>query len=630
MATIALCPNCRAQLGLPTEATAAVELQCPVCERRFVRAATAVYELPTARILASPTPVMDLDWRLPESESNGVGIFQISPRGEVNRNAREHRAIDSPLPAESRSREWTPEEAPDRLSSLPGELHEASEGPAAWSLERAVEAPEVAVVAGPMEDEEQNDVGENTDDFEDVNSVHDPSGDGIDPPLPPVQRRRSQSEFVLRPSPKRRPRPSSVRTLVGTIIGGVGGIVLAAYALVWLRGPQLDLFHMGSWMPPVLLPKSMQPELASAEPPPDKPADHEVEAVESYGSGGAARIPTDESSILDMVAAPTPRETAKEAVEDRHPPKGAQEVSANKVEIDAGAEAETTVESVNEHVPSTPKDAVTVASTGVPSVAPAEPRPTADAAPPVASSKPPADESVEPPSIAAAGPPSIAAPAREPVAWPSTPIVGDLIDPTFYRLEAFTEAVGTADAAAQVLLTGNLSESTSRKQMGQAYIKLCDVAERLTMTDLAAYGPELFTQQALAKKAIQLVAERVDRRDDLAVLAARWWGYKNRKSRGAVLVGRVREIRVQGEWTECIMDIEDGEKPVQVPVLMDGVRFSTGDEACVAGLIVLDPKRQIAGYEGDAPQVLVAGYLFDPAKLADATPSGNLESKLGD
>jgi hypothetical protein len=56
---------------------------------------------------------------------------------------------------------------------------------------------------------------------------------------------------------------------------------------------------------------------------------------------------------------------------------------------------------------------------------------------------------------------------------------------------------------------------------------------------------------------------------------------------------------------------------VQIPVLMDGIRYSTGAEVAVAGAIVEKPKEKLAGYVGDAPQVVVVGYIFDPAKFAD-------------
>ena len=46
--------------------------------------------------------------------------------------------------------------------------------------------------------------------------------------------------------------------LVGAVIGGFAGLMLAGYALLWLSGPNLDVFYMGSWLPKSMLPASMR------------------------------------------------------------------------------------------------------------------------------------------------------------------------------------------------------------------------------------------------------------------------------------------------------------------------------------------------------------------------------------
>jgi hypothetical protein len=51
------------------------------------------------------------------------------------------------------------------------------------------------------------------------------------------------------------------------------------------------------------------------------------------------------------------------------------------------------------------------------------------------------------------------------------------------------------------------------------------------------------------------------------------------------------------------------------------LRFTTGAEVAVAGVIVQEPQLRIKDYEGTAEQVVVGGYLFDPAKFAES-PTG--------
>ncbi len=73
------------------------------------------------------------------------------------------------------------------------------------------------------------------------------------------------AELDLRTTPRRKRRSSGVRTLVGIVGGGTIGILGGAYALLWLRGP--DVLDMAKLLPTAMLPASMQsaPETSLAE-----------------------------------------------------------------------------------------------------------------------------------------------------------------------------------------------------------------------------------------------------------------------------------------------------------------------------------------------------------------------------
>jgi hypothetical protein len=671
MATIALCPNCRTQLGLPAGASVDVELECPVCEAQFGRGSTAIYELPMARIAVPAVPAMDLNWKLPSAAINGAAGQGSPPEiptyepGEAQPSAA---SVIEPANLAVAARE----ELPDAAQSTPpaGQAQSPADALTLWLPASPAGAEPTTPEAQPAPGGEPFEADLNLDEFEDAAHHAADLGDAPRKPVAKSRRRGSRNEFVLRPSPKRRPRPSTYRSIAGAIVGGVGGLLLAGYVLVWLRGSQLDLFHMSSWVPQVLLPSSMQ----VAERNVDKAAGaDEEESAEVDNSDGepslftksSVAIPTDETSILDMVGPPKPPQPAAEVAPDPADERP-QVAAANPVEVDpavALAANETSVvvppESPSEPAADQSSDppASDIATAEAPTdAAPAVDAPS-DAAPPAEapsdiaqSDRAPANDAAptedtepaatavaetapaESPAVGEADPlvPIITPPSRVAASWPSTPIVGDLITPTFYSIADLTEAVNGVSEAGRAFLNGTLLPGAPRQQMGRAYIKLCSVVERLTMTDPAEYGSALFTQQALAKDPLHLVAGRPDRRDELAVIAASWWGYAKRQNNGMLFVGTVRELHVQGEWTECLMEIDDGQKRVLVPVLMDGVRFSTGREAAVAGLIVNEPQRNIAGYQGGAPQVLVAGYLFDPAKFADANVSSLPEFRLGD
>jgi hypothetical protein len=62
----------------------------------------------------------------------------------------------------------------------------------------------------------------------------------------------------LQTSPRRRRPKRVVRTLVGIVLGGVVGILLGAYGLLWLLGPEGDLIGLAPWLPHFALPPRMR------------------------------------------------------------------------------------------------------------------------------------------------------------------------------------------------------------------------------------------------------------------------------------------------------------------------------------------------------------------------------------
>src|SRR5690606_8815668 len=91
-----------------------------------------------------------------------------------------------------------------------------------------------------------------------------------------------------------------------------------------------------------------------------------------------------------------------------------------------------------------------------------------------------------------------------------------------YSLEDLRQSVASASAACQEFLAGDLTRVESRGAMGKAYMDVAASAERFTLTDPAAYGNELITEQMLAKETFRAMAGSAARRGDLALIAARW------------------------------------------------------------------------------------------------------------
>jgi hypothetical protein len=62
---------------------------------------------------------------------------------------------------------------------------------------------------------------------------------------------------ATRTNPRRGRKPSIIRLLVGIVGGGLLGIFIGAYALLWLRGAEGDLLGIARWLPDAILPPSV-------------------------------------------------------------------------------------------------------------------------------------------------------------------------------------------------------------------------------------------------------------------------------------------------------------------------------------------------------------------------------------
>jgi hypothetical protein len=365
------------------------------------------------------------------------------------------------------------------------------------------------------------------------------------------------AELNLRTTPRRKRRPAGVRTLVGIVGGGAIGILGGAYALLWLRGPDLDVLSMAKWLPPAMLPASMQSaseislaEQGSAAPP----------AAADPSSAENDLDSTSPSSTLDF--AETPAESVAEA-----------------------------------------DDNELVSATADSAMAPAiEPAPVIQdrAVTPASATEPLADAAIAP------------APIESPTHWPTTPIVGQLRGAKFYTVADLDASLGGADAAHRRFLAGDLARKEDVAAMGQSYIELCKLAEQFTLTDPAEYGNELITKQMNAKNIFRGAVGAPARRNDLAMIAGRWLQHNRRPNQGVIVLGKVTDLQAQGPWTEYTIETPLGDATATSKVLLDGVPFASGSEIAVVGTIVADPRQAIDGYAGEAPQVIVAGFAFVP------------------
>lgn len=370
----------------------------------------------------------------------------------------------------------------------------------------------------------------------------------------------AEDEFAsldLRTTPRRKRRPSAVRTLVGIVGGGAIGILGGAYALLWLRGPDLDVLSMAKWLPAAMLPASMQaaPEASLAEQgqlaPPPASTLAIVEPADVAGEGPTSDQVADAAEATSPVAPPAAPDSIRQDP-DFMPASAAEPVA------DAGASP-------------TVEDAVAQS------------------------------------------------PVESPTHWPTTPIVGQLHGVKFYTVADLDASLGGADAAHRRFLAGDLARKEDVAAMGQAYIELCKLAEQFTLTNPAEFGNELITKQMNAKNIFRGAVGAPARRNDLAMIAGRWLQHNRRPNNGVVVLGKVTDLQAQGAWTEYTIETPLGDATATSKVLIDGLPFASGSEIAVVGTIVADPRQAIDGYTGEAPQVIVSGFAFAPEEFVAPT-----------
>lgn len=374
-------------------------------------------------------------------------------------------------------------------------------------------------------------------------------------------------------TPRRIRRPAGLRTLVGVVGGGAIGILGGAYALLWLRGPSVDVLQMANWLPPAMLPAAMQP-LAGSE------------------------------SSQNELPAPEPASNPLLAEDEGLPP-----VPPTSTTLDF---AEPAAESAADHIVEASPDEEPAAASPEPADLHHDPAvTTATAVEPLAA------DSVAP------------TPAEAPQHWPTTPIVGQLRNPKWFTVADLSALLPDADAAHRRFLAGDLSRKEDVAGMGQAYIELCKLAECFTLTNPNQLGNELISKQITAKNIFRGTAGLPARRSDLAMIAGRWLQHNRRPNNGVLLVGKVTDLQAQGPWTEYTIETPLGDSTAISKVLMEGLPFPSGAEVAVVGTIVVDPRQAITGYQGDAPQVIVSGFAFAPEEFT-APKMGGVSGASGD
>ena len=360
---------------------------------------------------------------------------------------------------------------------------------------------------------------------------------------------------------------SIVRTLAVSAFGGIFGLGLGYYALLWLgpmlnRGKDIDFLEVAQY-----LPKSMLPAVFSEEKKPFKAAQPSHMADDLAAAGSVAK--SDAAAPDEPVAPPMEEKPA------------------------ADVPATDTTASTP-----TPPAEKTASFTG-----PAEPlKKPADADDRYALPAAKQDTPVREPAPLDA-PPATAitesAPKPEPIHIRNAPVFSPA------NVDASLTAANAAEAG---LVTGNLQDSKEiARTKGASYMAISDFAEKATFADVA----DAAKAEQQADEFFKKLLANAHAREEIAQIAPRWLAHPKRPQNGVFVAGNVKHVDTIGSLAEYTVELPGGASVVVVaptgpPTNAAGPQGVIG----VYGAIVDKPTDAIPGYSGKNSQVIFAKRLL--------------------
>ncbi len=268
MAKLATCPGCNTQLALPEKATLSDRARCPRCQEEFMLMETVQFSIPEAELLppikaeaedVAPTAeeefapeTFSLETASDGQDSHETFEAETMPVSATlsDWEARLKRAIASDVDDEPRETEGalprfefrnpTPQEPTTEIES-----DMVSED---YAVADEDLFPRTEVKSSPQRDIWSPEDAYAPEDKPTIKSFEGHEAAEPQPAMPEVAF-NVQTDFA---SHKKRKR-SMLRTLASASLGAIG-IPLGLYALLWLKGPVGDMFHVAQYLPSFMLP----------------------------------------------------------------------------------------------------------------------------------------------------------------------------------------------------------------------------------------------------------------------------------------------------------------------------------------------------------------------------------------
>jgi hypothetical protein len=343
--------------------------------------------------------------------------------------------------------------------------------------------------------------------------------------------------------------------MLTTVVGGLVGLAIGYYVLMWLRGPDIDVLNVAQYLPESMLPSSFQSKTPQV----------------------ALTAPT------TAPQAPAPAETAEDAA-----------TPAETAEVTESAESEPSTDTA-----ATPSESSTPPAEGVEtaSASAVGDRYATESAQPATESTPAEIPASEPAVLE----PPAAAPLADggPGATPAT--VANAPSFTATDVEA---SLAAAKEAQPKLMAGSLTDSDAVKTAkGKAYLALADLSQKVTFASQA----EAAVSQADELFKTTLADEHT--RTELAQIAPKWISFGKRSHNGVFFAGSLGAPENKGSVIESVCELAPGKSVTLLVPTALASQLTSGQQIGVIGWIVDGPVDHVSGYTGSAQQAIFVGRL---------------------
>lgn len=147
------------------------------------------------------------------------------------------------------------------------------------------------------------------------------------------------------------------------------------------------------------------------------------------------------------------------------------------------------------------------------------------------------------------------------------------------------------------------AELTDKKSLAQSYKTLTKLAETLAFAEKAA--PQ---DASAAQELLKSLAQNTQKLDFILEVSTMWMQAVKRPNNGVVLVGVVKEIGRQGALYETQLETTEGGAAFSLLSDFDPAAICPINARILAtGVVVSDPTKELAGYQGKAAPVVWLG-----------------------